>query len=317
MFGNWVVNVVFWNLILGRLWPYWWTLLCCTCVQSLSSCELNAFRTTNTSVDIWTWIHWIAVFCLWLTNMETWLYCHFCVLLVIGCGVGFCVQWLLVLVVVLMGLVVELVFGFLSLWGRCWWGCFVKTCECGLALFCVWLSMYELCFGHDGGRYCVGFELYGNLCLCCWVLPCWQIAWVLCSKWLRAWLGMSENWFLLLHGLFAFWSLVLGGFKCIWECWLFVVFIVWGRRKFVCFVDLCDVNVETICMLYRTGVLSYRVWQFDTTQWALNMIEKWNRISNINRNNWGTSTISNGRNYSLNKHNSISLNEQTQSHQFE
>lgn len=24
------------------------------------------------------------------------------------------------------------------------------------------------------------------------------------SKWLRAWLGMSENWFLLLHGLFVF-----------------------------------------------------------------------------------------------------------------
>lgn len=52
---------------------------------------------------------------------------------------------------------------------------------------------------------------------------------------------------------------MLGGFKCIWECWLFVVFIVWGRRKLVCFVDLCNVNVETVCMLYRTGVLSYRV----------------------------------------------------------
>ena len=34
-----------------------------------------------------------------------------------GCGVGFCVQWLLFLVVVLMVLVVELVFCFLSLWG--------------------------------------------------------------------------------------------------------------------------------------------------------------------------------------------------------
>ena len=52
---------------------------------------------------------------------------------------------------------------------------------------------------------------------------------------------------------------MLGGFKCIWECWLFVVFIVWGRRKLVCFVDSCNVNVETVCMLYRTGVLSYRV----------------------------------------------------------
>lgn len=82
---------------------------------------------------------------------------------------------------------------------------------------------------------------------------------MLCSKWLRAWLGMSENWFLLLHGLFAFWSLVLGGFKCIWECWLFVVFIVWGRRKLVCFVDSYDVNVEAVCMLYRTDVLLYQV----------------------------------------------------------
>lgn len=36
-------------------------------------------------------------------------------------------------------------------------------------------------------------------------------------------------------------------------------FIVWGRRKLVCFVDSYDVNVETVCMLYRTGVLSYRV----------------------------------------------------------
>lgn len=52
---------------------------------------------------------------------------------------------------------------------------------------------------------------------------------------------------------------MLGGFKCIWECWLFVVFVVWGRRKIVCFVDLCDVNVETVYMLYRTGVLLYQV----------------------------------------------------------
>ena len=55
------------------------------------------------------------------------------------------------------------------------------------------------------------------------------------------------------------WSLVLGGFKCIWECWLFVVFIVWGRRKLVCFVDSYDVNVEAVCMLYRTDVLLYQV----------------------------------------------------------
>lgn len=72
-------------------------------------------------------------------------------------------------------------------------------------------------------------------------------------------LSTSENWFLLLYGLFTFWLLVLGGFKCIWECWLFVVFVVWGRRKIVCFVDLCDVNVETVCMLYRTGGLLYQV----------------------------------------------------------
>lgn len=86
-----------------------------------------------------------------------------------------------------------------------------------------------------------------------------KIAWVLGSKRLRAWLGMSENWFLFLYGLFTFWLLVLGGVKCVWECCLSVVFVVWGRRKLVCFVDLCDVNVETVCMLYRTGVLSYRV----------------------------------------------------------
>ena len=73
-------------------------------------------------------------------------------------------------------------------------------------------------------------------------------------------MGRSENWFLLLHGLFAFWLLVLGGVKCVWECWLFVVLVAWGRRKIVCFVDLCDVNVETVCMLYRTGdVLLYQV----------------------------------------------------------
>ena len=67
----------------------------------------------------------------------------------IGCGVGFCVQWVLFLVVVLMVLVVELVFGFFGLWVSVW-EYFVKTCECVLALFCVWLSMYELCFGHCG-----------------------------------------------------------------------------------------------------------------------------------------------------------------------
>ena len=61
----------------------------------------------------------------------------FLCLLVIGCGVGFCVQWVLFLVVVLMVLVVELVFCFLSLWGavlmgvlckhvvRVVWHCFV------------------------------------------------------------------------------------------------------------------------------------------------------------------------------------------------
>ena len=73
--------------------------------------------------------------------------------------------------VVLMVLVGELVFCFCGLWGSVW-EYFVKTYECGLVLFCVWLSMYELCFGHCGGRCCVGFELNGDFCLCCWMLLC-------------------------------------------------------------------------------------------------------------------------------------------------
>ena len=38
-----------------------------------------------------------------------------------------------------------------------------------------------------------------------------------------------------------------------------MVFIVRGRRKLVCFVDSYDVNVEAVCMLYRTDVLLYQV----------------------------------------------------------
>lgn len=58
--------------------------------------------------------------------------------------------------------------GVLFLWlvGWCWWEDFVKTRECGLVLFCAWLSMCELCFGHCGGECCVGFKLNGDFCLC-------------------------------------------------------------------------------------------------------------------------------------------------------